>query len=174
MTKTNLVAVVIASVLSTSSAFAQDVTTTIADATLNSDDHTTLSAAVQVAGLTETLQGSGPYTVFAPDDNAFSALPTDTVGELFELDNESDLQKVVNGHIIQGEISIADLTAQAAGSADNTVSLRTISGSEILAEVNASGIYLQDEYGTVARIKIADLDQTNGVVHVVDTVLVVN
>ena len=154
--------------------FAQDAETTIADATMNSADHTTLSAAVQVAGLTETLQGSGPYTVFAPDDSAFSALPTDKVGELFDLNNEADLQNVVNGHIIEGEISIADLTARAAQSADNTVSLRTVSGGELLAEVNASGIYLQDEYGTIARIKTADLGQVNGVVHVVDTVLVVN
>lgn len=153
---------------------AQSLSETIADATLQSDEHTTLSAAVQVAGLTDRLQSEGPFTVFAPDDAAFAALSTEKVGELFDLNNEAELEDLLEGHIVIGALTAQDIAEQASNSADGFTQLETVSGVGLMAEMRGQDVYLYDDYGNVSRVKLADLEQSNGVIHVIDTVLSIN
>lgn len=138
---------------------------------VNSADHTTLVAAVQAAGLVETLQGPGPFTVFAPTNAAFGDLPAGTVDTLLMEENLAQLQKVLTAHVIAGDYSSAELweMAQANG---GSFGLRTVSGDTLGFQIMGDSLVVVDESRNPARITIADVNQSNGVIHVVDSVLV--
>ncbi|AEQ53206.1 fasciclin domain-containing protein [Pelagibacterium halotolerans] len=140
---------------------------------VNSADHTTLVAAVQAAGLVDTLQGPGPFTVFAPTNAAFGALPAGTVDTLLEPQNLEMLQKVLTAHVLAGDYSAADLVAlvEANGGA---VGLATVSGDTLGFQMIGGSLIVVDENRNAARVTIADVNQSNGVIHVVDSVLVPN
>ncbi|WP_210526995.1 fasciclin domain-containing protein [Rubellimicrobium arenae] len=139
---------------------------------VNSADHTTLVAAVQAAGLVETLQGEGPFTVFAPTNEAFAALPAGAVDNLLLPENKDALTQVLTCHVVGAEVfssALAEMIATDGGSHP----IETLGGCTITAAMNAAGdgITLTDENGTVANVTIPDVDQSNGVIHVIDAVL---
>lgn len=138
---------------------------------VNSADHTTLVAAVKAAGLVDALMGDGPFTVFAPVNDAFAALPAGTVETLLKPENKDQLTKILTAHVIAGDISAQDIKAKAASSGDGFVHLETLSGDAISAQVRGSSVFVFDENGNAAKITIADVDQSNGVIHVVNKVL---
>ena len=137
----------------------------------NSPDHTTLVSAVQAAGLVETLQGPGPYTVFAPTNAAFDALPAGTVDGLLEPDSKDQLTGVLTYHVVEGSLDAAALTQQIeAGNGE--ARLTTVAGGELVAKANpAGGVTITDAQGNTANVTTADLRSSNGVIHVVDKVL---
>ena len=137
----------------------------------NSPDHTTLVSAVQAAGLVETLQGPGPYTVFAPTNAAFDALPAGTVDGLLEPDSKDQLTDVLTYHVVEGSLDAAALTQQIeAGNGE--ARLTTVAGGELVAKANpAGGVTITDAQGNTANVTTADLRSSNGVIHVVDKVL---
>ena len=137
----------------------------------NSPDHTTLVSAVQAAGLVETLQGPGPYTVFAPTNAAFDALPAGTVDGLLEPDSKDQLTDVLTYHVVEGSLDAAALTQQIeAGNGE--ARLTTVAGGELVAKPNpAGGVTITDAQGNTANVTTADLRSSNGVIHVVDKVL---
>lgn len=144
----------------------------IVENAVNSADHTTLVAAVQAAGLVETLQGEGPFTVFAPTNAAFDALPAGTVDTLLLEENREMLTKVLTSHVVAGKITAAQLTEMARRSSDGFYHFNTVSGAALSAQVRPSGaVYIFDESGNAYRVSIADVNQSNGVIHVVDGVL---
>ena len=138
---------------------------------MNSKDHTTLVAAVKAAGLVETLQGPGPYTVFAPTNAAFDALPAGTVDGLLEPDSKDQLTGVLTYHVVEGSLDAAALTQQIeAGNGE--ARLTTVAGGELVAKANpAGGVTITDAQGNTANVTTADLRSSNGVIHVVDKVL---
>lgn len=138
---------------------------------VNSADHTTLVAAVKAAGLVDALMGEGPFTVFAPVNDAFAALPAGTVETLLKPENKDQLTKILTAHVIAGDLSAAKLKSAAQKSSDGFAHLETLSGDAISAQVRGSNIYMFDENGNAGKITIADVDQSNGVIHVVDKVL---
>jgi len=145
-------------------------TKTIVDNAVNSADHTTLVAAVKAAGLVDTLEGPGPFTVFAPTNEAFAKLPPNTVPMLLQADNKPTLVKVLTYHVVAGRLSTADLMAQVqAGGGKAT--LTTVEGEPLIVTSDGGTITLTDTKGGMSRITIADVNQSNGVIHVVDTVL---
>ena len=137
----------------------------------NSPDHTTLVSAVQAAGLAETLQGPGPYTVFAPTNAAFDALPAGTVDGLLEPDSKDQLTGVLTYHVVEGSLDAAALTQQIeAGNGE--ARLTTVAGGELVAKANpAGGVTITDAQGNTANVTTADLRSSNGLIHVVDKVL---
>lgn len=142
----------------------------IIDNAVNSKDHTTLVAAVKAAGLVDTLKGPGPFTVFAPTNAAFSALPKGTVEGLLKPEKKADLTRILTYHVVPGAVTSTDLMAkikQGGGKA----SLTTVEGEALTARVAAKGITLTDSKGQVAQVTIADVKQSNGVIHVIDKVL---
>jgi uncharacterized surface protein with fasciclin (FAS1) repeats len=143
---------------------------TIVENAVNSADHTTLVAAVTAAGLVETLQGPGPFTVFAPTNDAFGKLPAGTVDTLLMEENKDQLVKVLTAHVVAGKLSAGDLVsrAQANGGRYN---MQTVSGDALTAEVRGGHVYIYDEAGGAALVTIADVNQSNGVIHVVNDVL---
>jgi uncharacterized surface protein with fasciclin (FAS1) repeats len=142
----------------------------IIDNAVNSKDHTTLVAAVKAAGLVDTLKGKGPFTVFAPTNEAFAALPAGTVDTLLKPENKATLTKILTYHVVAGEMDAAALTkAIAAGGGKAT--LKTVSGGTLTAMKSGNGITVTDEKGSAAKVTIADVKQSNGVIHVVDKVL---
>ena len=145
---------------------------TIVENAVNSKDHTTLVAAVQAAGLVETLQSPGPFTVFAPVNDAFAALPAGTVDTLLMPENKEMLVKVLTAHVVAGKLSGADIMARAKAAPDGFFHMQTVSGDAISAQVKGKTLYLIDESGKAARVTIADVNQSNGVIHVVNAVLV--
>lgn len=146
-------------------------TKNIVENALNSKDHTTLVAAVKAAGLVETLQGAGPFTVFAPTNAAFAKLPAGTVDNLLKPENKAQLVKVLTAHVVSGKISSADLLAGIAASSNGQFSFKTVSGDTLTATSRGKAIFIYDESGGAARVSIADVNQSNGVIHVVDDVL---
>ncbi len=145
-------------------------TMTIVENAVNSADHTTLVAAVQAAGLVETLASPGPFTVFAPTNDAFAALPAGTVDTLLLPENKDMLTKVLTAHVVAGTLTAADIRAQADG--NGMVNLQTVSGDALTAQIRPSGnVYVFDESGNVYQVTIPDVMQSNGVIHVVDGVL---
>ena len=137
---------------------------------VNSADHTTLVAAVQAAGLVETLQGEGPFTVFAPVNDAFAALPAGTVDTLLLPENKDMLTKVLTAHVVAGTWT-AEMFREEANS-EGMVNLDTVSGDALSVQVQPSGsLSVFDESGTVYNVTIGDVMQSNGVIHVVDGVL---
>lgn len=147
-------------------------TKNIVENAVNSADHTTLVAAVQAAGLVETLQSPGPFTVFAPVNDAFAALPAGTVDTLLKPENKEMLQKVLTAHVVAGDWSAAEIARKARASADGFYHFNAVSGDALSAQVKGSNVYIYDENGNASRVTIADVDQSNGVIHVVDAVLV--
>lgn len=144
----------------------------IVDNAVNSADHTTLVAAVQAAGLVETLKSDGPFTVFAPVNAAFDALPEGTVATLLMPENKAMLTKVLTAHVVAGDLSAAELARRARASADGFYHFNAVSGDALSAQVKGNSVYIYDENGHAGRVTIADVNQSNGVIHVVDTVLV--
>ena len=144
---------------------------TIVENALNSKDHTTLVAAVKAAGLVDTLSTKGPFTVFAPTNAAFSALPAGTVDMLLKPENKAMLTQVLTYHVVPGKHDAAEIAAMAAQHGGKLM-LKTVEGEEItLTKGPEGGWWVIDEKGGKARITIADVDQSNGVIHVVDKVL---
>jgi len=135
-----------------------------------SADHTTLVAAVQAAGLVETLQGAGPFTVLAPTNAAFAELPAETLELLLEPQNKDRLAKILTCHVIPAEAFSADIVGmiQADG---GTHAITTVGGCVLQASVQNGSVVIADEQGRSATVTIADVDQSNGVIHVIDSVL---
>jgi uncharacterized surface protein with fasciclin (FAS1) repeats len=144
----------------------------IVENAVNSADHTTLVAAVKAAGLVETLMSAGPFTVFAPTNNAFAALPEGTVETLLKPENKPLLTKVLTAHVVAGNWSTAEIAAKARASKDGFYNFNTVSGDALSAQVKGKNLYIFDENSHVARVTISDVKQSNGVIHVVNAVLV--
>nr|WP_323783714.1 fasciclin domain-containing protein [Thalassovita sp.] len=147
-------------------------TKNIVENAVNSADHTTLVAAVKAAGLVDTLQSDGPFTVFAPVNMAFAALPDGTVETLLKPENKGMLTKVLTAHVVAGDWSAADIAAKARAASDGFYHFKAVSGDALSAQVKGDNLYIYDENGNAGKVTIADVDQSNGVIHVVDAVLV--
>lgn len=145
-------------------------TKNIVENAVNSKDHTTLVAAVKAAGLVETLQSAGPFTVFAPTNEAFAALPAGTVETLLKPENKATLTKILTYHVVAGKMTSADLV-KAIKAGNGTATLKTVSGGTLTAMMKGKTIELKDEKGGVSTVTIADVLQSNGVIHVVNKVL---
>lgn len=146
-------------------------TKNIVENAVNSKDHTTLVAAVKAAGLVETLQSKGPFTVFAPTNKAFSKLPAGTVETLLKAENLKMLQTVLTYHVVAGKLSAQDLMAKIkAGGGKAT--LKTVAGSDITISMKGKKLQIMDTSGGKSYVTIKDVNQSNGVIHVVDGVLV--
>jgi uncharacterized surface protein with fasciclin (FAS1) repeats len=142
----------------------------IVENAVNSADHTTLVAAVKAAGLVETLQGAGPFTVFAPTNAAFQKLPAGTIDTLLQAENKPALTKVLTYHVVPGRLSSADLKKQIKAG-KGTATLKTASGGELWAMMRGNDIVLKDAKGGMSMVTQANVFQSNGVIHVVDTVV---
>lgn len=146
---------------------------TIVENAVNSPIHTTLVAAVTAAGLVETLSGPGPFTVFAPTDEAFAALPAGTVETLVQPANKATLTKILTYHVVAGRVTAADVVAliEAGG---GTAAITTVEGGTLTASLDGSTVVLTDEKGGTARVTQADVFQSNGVIHVTDAISMPN
>lgn len=142
----------------------------IVDNAVNSKDHTTLVAAVKAAGLVDTLKGAGPFTVFAPVNDAFAALPAGTVDTLLKPENKAALTKVLTFHVVPGRVDAAALVRMIkAGGGKAT--LKTVQGENLMATQIGNTVVISDSKGTMANVTVADVFQSNGVIHVVSRVL---
>jgi uncharacterized surface protein with fasciclin (FAS1) repeats len=168
----------------TSSSFAQEKTVEVGGAPMfpsknivenavNSKDHTTLVAAVKAAGLVETLQGAGPFTVFAPVNSAFDMLPAGTVENLLKPENKPGLTTVLTYHVVAGKYNATDI-AKLIKAGKGKAELKTVAGGKLWAMMKGKKIMLKDEKGGVATVTIKDVNQSNGVIHVIDRVLLPN
>ena len=137
---------------------------------VNSKDHTTLVAAVKAAGLVDTLSGPGPFTVFAPTDKAFAALPAGTVDTLVKPENKATLVNILTYHVVPGKLTSADIEKAAKANGGKAV-LKTVQGESLTLKKSGSGWSVTDSKGKSAKITIANVMQSNGVIHVVDGVL---
>ena len=138
---------------------------------VNSKDHTTLVAAVKAAGLVDTLQGPGPFTVFAPVNAAFAKLPAGTVDNLLKPENKGTLVKVLTYHVVPGRLTAANLI-KAVKDGEGEARFKTVAGDSIVVKQAGPGrLSVTDDKGDVATVTIADVLQSNGVIHVIDTVL---
>ena len=180
MTRT-LRCAVLALTLTASSAFAKNPTVgghemypnkNIVENASKSDDHKTLVAAVKAAGLVETLEGKGPFTVFAPTDEAFNALPKGTVETLVKPENKEKLTGILTYHVVAGDYTGAKLTEEIK-TGGGKAELKTVNGEKLTAMLtkDGQGIELKDTKGDVALVTIADVKQSNGVIHVINKVL---
>ncbi len=137
---------------------------------VNSKDHTTLVAAVKAAGLVETLSGTGPFTVFAPTNAAFGKLPAGTVETLVKPENKATLTKILTYHVVAGKMGAKDVVA-AIKAGGGKATLTTVQGGTLTASMMGDRVMLTDAKGGMSHVTIADVNQSNGVIHVVDTVL---
>ena len=137
---------------------------------VNSKDHTTLVAAVKAAGLVDTLSGPGPFTVFAPTNAAFAALPAGTVESLLKPENKAALAKVLTYHVVAGRMSANDLMA-AVKRGGGQATLTTVEGEPLMVMQSGNQLWIEDAQGNKARITTGDVMQSNGVIHVVNKVL---
>lgn len=137
---------------------------------VNSKDNTTLVAAVKAAGLVDTLQGPGPFTVFAPTNAAFAQLPAGTVDSLLKPDNKEQLTSVLAYHVLPGRLTTADLK-DAIKNGGGEASFKTVQGEPLTVTLKGRAIDITDSKGRTARITIADVMQSNGVIHVINKVL---
>ena len=142
----------------------------IIDNAVNSKDHTTLVAAVKAAGLVETLKGPGPFTVFAPTNAAFAALPAGTVDTLLKPENKAMLSGILSYHVVAGKMDAAALT-KAIADGKGKATLKTVEGDNLTATAMGRDVMVTDGKGDSAKVTIADVYQSNGVIHVVDKVL---
>lgn len=145
-------------------------TKNIIDNAVNSRDHTTLVAAVKAAGLVETLQGAGPFTVFAPVNSAFDKLPNGTVEMLLKPENKTKLSAVLTYHVVAGRLDANMLDAKIK-EGNGTAELTTVAGGKLWVMKKAGKYVLKDEKGGMATITISNVYQSNGVIHVIDTVV---
>ena len=145
-------------------------TKNIIENAVNSKDHTTLVAAVKAAGLVETLQSKGPFTVFAPTNAAFNKLPKGTVETLLMPENMKMLQTILTYHVVAGKMN-ATAIAKAIKMGKGKAMLKTVSGGTLTAWMKGKKLYITDENGSSAKVTIADVNQSNGVIHVVDAVV---
>jgi uncharacterized surface protein with fasciclin (FAS1) repeats len=140
---------------------------------VNSKDHTTLVAAVKAAGLVDTLQTSGPFTVFAPTNEAFDKLPAGTVDTLLKPENKDQLVKVLTYHVVAGKVSSKDLVKMIKAG-NGKAELKTVEGGMLTATMQGGKVMLTDEKDGMATVTIADVYQSNGVIHVIDSVVLPN
>jgi uncharacterized surface protein with fasciclin (FAS1) repeats len=145
----------------------------IVDNAVNSADHTTLVAAVKAAGLVDTLKSAGPFTVFAPTNEAFAKLPAGTVDTLVKPENKATLTKILTYHVVAGRLSTGDIM-KLIKAGNGKAELKTVEGGSIWAMSHDGKIVLHDEKGGMSTITIANVFQSNGVIQVVDTVLMPN
>ena len=148
-------------------------TKNIVENALNSKDHTTLVAAVKAAGLVETLMGKGPFTVFAPTNAAFDKLPAGTVDTLLKPENKEMLTKILTYHVVAGKMDAKQLM-KAIKKGGGSAMLTTVSGDTLTATMSGNMLMLRDEKGGTSTVTIADVMQSNGVIHVIDAVLLPN
>jgi uncharacterized surface protein with fasciclin (FAS1) repeats len=148
-------------------------TKNIVENAVNSKDHTTLVAAVKAAGLVETLESAGPFTVFAPTNEAFDKLPKGTVETLVKPENKATLTKILTYHVVSGRLSADDLMAKVKAG-KGKAELKTVQGGSLWVMQDGKKLYLVDEKGGKSWITIADVNQSNGVIHVVNAVLMPN
>jgi len=148
-------------------------TKNIVENAVNSKDHTTLVAAVKAAGLVETLESTGPFTVFAPTNEAFNKLPAGAVDNLVKPENKEMLTKILTYHVVAGRLSSEDLWAKVKAG-NGKAELTTVQGGKLTVMAKGKKLYLVDEKGGQSWITIADVNQSNGVIHVVNTVLMPN
>ena len=148
-------------------------TRNIIENAVNSADHTTLVAAVKAAGLVETLSGPGPFTVFAPTNAAFAKLPAGTVDTLVKPENKATLTGILTYHVVAGNMTAADL-AKAIADGGGSAALKTVAGGTLTATQAGGTITLTDEKGGKSTVTQGDVIQSNGVIHVIDTVLMPN
>jgi uncharacterized surface protein with fasciclin (FAS1) repeats len=135
-----------------------------------SKDHTTLVAAVKAAGLVDTLSGKGPFTVFAPTNAAFEKLPAGTVDTLVKPESKKTLTGILTYHVVAGKMTAENLMAEIK-KGGGSASLTTVNGEKLTAKMSGDGVELTDAKGGMANVTIADVMQSNGVIHVIDTVL---
>lgn len=145
-------------------------TKNIVENAMNSKDHTTLVAAVKAAGLVETLEGPGPYTVFAPTNEAFSKLPAGTVDTLLKPEDKDMLTKVLTYHVVPGKLNTNELRRMI-GEGHGKAELKTVSGGKLWVMEHGGKFTLKDEKGGMATITIANVYQSNGIIQVIDSVL---
>ena len=145
----------------------------IIDNAVNSADHTTLVAAVKAAGLVDTLKGSGPFTVFAPTNEAFAKLPAGTVENLLKPESKDAPTKVLTYHVVPGRLSALDLKKQIKAG-NGQAELKTVSGGTLTVMMQGKNIVLKDEKGGVSTVTIPNVFQSNGVIHVVNAVVLPN
>ena len=142
----------------------------IVENAVNSADHTTLVAAVKAAGLVETLSGAGPFTVFAPTNEAFAKLPAGTVENLLKPENKEMLTKILTCHVVAADASAEMIKGMIQNDGGKHV-VKTVGGCEFTAMSKGGKVMIEDGQGNVATVTIADVKQSNGVIHVIDTVL---
>lgn len=145
-------------------------TKNIVENAVNSNDHTTLVAAVKAAGLVDVLSSDGPFTVFAPKNAAFEALPAGTVETLLKPENQKKLQSVLTYHVLAGDYKASDIVA-AIKKGNGKATFTTVNGDKLSAMLDGDKVKVKDASGNVATVTIADVNQSNGVIHVIDTVL---
>ncbi len=145
-------------------------TKNIVENAMNSKDHTTLVAAVKAAGLVETLEGAGPFTVFAPTNEAFAKLPAGTVDNLVKPENKDALSKILTYHVVSGRVTASDLKQQIKAGG-GTATLKTVNGENLTAMITGGKVQIKDEKGNVSTVTIPNVYQSNGVIHVIDSVL---
>jgi uncharacterized surface protein with fasciclin (FAS1) repeats len=143
---------------------------TVVDIAVGSKDHSTLVAAVKAAGLVETLQSAGPFTVFAPTNAAFAKLPAGTVENLLKAENKATLAKILTYHVVAGNLDAAAVVA-AIKAGNGKAVVKTVSGGSLTASLKNGKVILTDEKGGVATVVATDLKAGNGIVHVIDTVV---
>lgn len=180
MKKIFVVAFAVAAIACAPKAFAQEnpmvggaamySTKDIVDNAVNSKDHTTLVAAVKAAGLVETLKNSGPFTVFAPTNAAFEKLPNGTVATLLKPENKAVLTKILTYHVLAGKHSAGDIMA-AIKKGDGKATFTTVSGDKLYASMDGQRLKLWDSTGGASYVTIANVNQKNGIIHVIDSVL---
>lgn len=172
---------VMAAMLAFGSAFAQEKTVMVGGAAMypsknivqnamNSKDHTTLVAAVKAAGLVETLQSAGPFTVFAPTNKAFDMLPKGAVDNLLKPENKGKLTSVLTYHVVAGNMD-ANALMEKVKMGNGTALLKTVQGETLTVMQKGKTLWVKDEQGAVAKVTISDVHQSNGVIHVIDHVL---
>lgn len=142
----------------------------IVENAMNSNDHTTLVAAVKAAGLVPTLESKGPFTVFAPTNEAFNALPAGTVDNLLKPENKAKLTSVLTYHVVAGKLSAMDLMKMVKEN-NGKATLKTVEGENLFVTMKGNKLMVTDENGGMANITISDVNQSNGVIHVIDKVL---
>ncbi len=182
MNRRTLITLTSVAALMASSAFAKNPmvggkemfpTKNIVENAVNSADHTTLVAAVKAAGLVDTLMSAGPFTVFAPVNSAFDKLPMGTVESLLKPENKATLAKILTYHVVAGKVSSVDLKKQIKMGGGKAM-LKTVAGGTLWAMMEGNAIVLKDEKGGMSKITQSNVFQSNGVIHVVDSVVLPN
>ena len=177
-------ALLLVTAMSINASFAQEMTVEVGGAAMypsknivqnavNSKDHTTLVAAVKAAGLVETLEGPGPFTVFAPTNEAFDRLPKGTVETLVKPENKTTLTGILTYHVVSGRLDSKELN-RLIGEGNGTAELKTIAGGRLWVMLKDKKLWIRDEKGGIAEVTIKDVYQSNGVILVVDHVLMPN